>query len=223
MNVLKLSWKNILFKPWSLVLSMVLFGLGIGLIIFLFLLNNQLQDKFDNNLAEIDLVIGAKGSPLQLILCNMYHVDAPTGNIPIKSIKPFLNPNHPLIEEIVPLSLGDSHKGHRIVGTTFTFLDYYKGSLDKGELWYHDYDVVIGSNVARKLGMKIGDEFFSSHGLIEDPNLVHDDAHGFKVVGILKSSGSVLDQLIMTSPKSIWGVHDHDHEAETADHEEHKP
>ncbi len=237
MNIIKLSWKNIVFKPWSLVLSMVLFGLGIGLIIFLFLLNNQLQDKFDKNLAEIDLVVGAKGSPLQLILCNMYHVDAPTGNIPIQSIKPFLNPNHPLIKNVVPLSLGDSYNGYRIVGTTFDFLDLYNAELDRGEHWYHDFDVVIGSNVAKTLGLKIGDEFQSSHGLIEDPNLVHDDAHGFKVIGVLKSTGSVIDQLILTSPKSIWDVHDHqgettdstedgheghDHAADDHDHSDHQ-
>ena len=217
MNIFKLSWKNIIHKPWSLVLSMVLFGLGIGLIIFLFLLNRQLEDKFDKNLAEIDLVIGAKGSPLQLILCNMYHIDAPTGNIPIQDIKPFLNPNHPLIKSIVPLSLGDSHKGYRIVGTTFEFLEYYNASVADGELWYHDFDVVIGSNIAKELSLGLGDEFQSSHGLIEDENLVHDDAHGFKVVGILQSTGSVIDQLILTSPKSIWDVHDHDAE----DHVEH--
>ena len=220
MNIFKLSWKNILFKPWSLVLSMVLFGLGIGLIIFLFLLNHQLQDKFDKNLAEIDLVVGAKGSPLQLILCNMYHVDAPTGNIPIQSIKPFLNPNHPLIKSVVPLSLGDSHRGYRIVGTTFEFLDMYGGELASGDLWYHDFDVVIGSGVASDLNLDIGEQFQSSHGLIEDPNLVHDDAHAFKVIGILRPTGSVLDQLIMTSPKSVWDVHDHEgtHEDEEHDH-----
>ena len=81
MNSLKLSWKNQVNKPLSMMLSLILFALGVALISILLLLNEQVQDKFTKNLAGIDLVIGAKGSPLQMILCNMYHIDSPTGNI----------------------------------------------------------------------------------------------------------------------------------------------
>ena len=97
MNLVRLSWKNLTNKPWAMLLSVVLFALGVGLISLLFLLEKQLQDNFEKNLAGIDLVIGAKGSPLQLILSSMYHIDAPTGNVALKDAKPFLNPNHPLI------------------------------------------------------------------------------------------------------------------------------
>lgn len=83
MSILQLAWRNIIKNPLNLLMSIILFGLGVGLISFLLLFNHQLKDKFDKNLAEIDLVVGAKGSPLQMILCNMYHVDNPTGNIPI--------------------------------------------------------------------------------------------------------------------------------------------
>ena len=102
MNLIRLSWKNLTFKPLSMLLSLVLFALGVGLISLLLLLNTQIEEKFDKNLAGIDLVIGAKGSPLQLILCSMYHIDAPTGNIPIAKAKPFMNPKHPLIRLSVP-------------------------------------------------------------------------------------------------------------------------
>ena len=91
MNLIKLSWKNLTSKPLSMLLSLILFALGVGLISFLLLLNKQVQEKFEKNLAGIDLVIGAKGSPLQMILCSMYHIDSPTGNISIKEAKPFLN------------------------------------------------------------------------------------------------------------------------------------
>ena len=93
MNLFTLSWKNLANKPLSMLLSLVLFALGVGLISLLFLLNQQLQDKFDKNLAGIDLVVGAKGSPLQLILSSMYHIDAPTGNISIEEATPFLRPS----------------------------------------------------------------------------------------------------------------------------------
>lgn len=213
MNLLTLSWKNIINKPLSMLLSLVLFALGVGLISLLFLLDKQMGEKFEKNQAEIDLVIGAKGSPLQMILCSMYHVDAPTGNVSIKEIRPFLNPKHPLIKTAIPLSLGDSHKGYRIVGTTHQILDLYQAEIGEGLIWKNNFEVTIGAGVAEDLGLKIGHEFSSSHGFVLDDNLKHDDAPPFKVKGILKPTGSVIDQLILCTSHSIWEVHDHDHGA----------
>ena len=213
MNLFKLSWKNLINNPLSMTLSLVLFALGVGLISLLLILNKQLQDQFDKNLAGINLVVGAKGSPLQLILSSMYHIDSPTGNIPIKSAKALMNPKHPLIDQAIPLSMGDSHQGYRIIGTTYDLFGLYGGEIGKGKLWSKNLEVTIGATVADKLGLDLGDGFYSSHGLIIDDNLVHDDAPQFKVAGIFKPTGSVLDQLILTNTQSIWTVHDsHDHE-----------
>ena len=223
MSVLKLAWKNIVSNPLNLILSIILFGLGIGLISFLMLLNTQLSENFEKNLADIDLVIGAKGSPLQMILCSMYHIDNPTGNIKVDEAKAFLNPGHPLLEISVPLSLGDSYKRHRIVGTNDGILELYNAQLDQGKIWAQDLDVTIGAGVARATGLKIGDSFKSSHGFDDDADLAHDHS-AFNVVGILKPSGSVVDQLILTNPSTVWAVHDHtaeDHEGH--DHRHHTP
>jgi putative ABC transport system permease protein len=209
MNLLRLSWKNLTHQPWSTGLSLVLAALGAGLISLLLQLNHQLDQQFQRNLAGIDLVVGAKGSPLQLILSGMYHIDAPTGNIPIAESKAFLNPRHPLIKKAVPLSLGDSHRGHRIVGTTYDFLDLYEAEIAQGKRWEAPLEVVAGAAVADKLGLRLGDTFKSSHGLIEDEDLVHADADAFRVVGILKPTGSVADQLLLTSNESLWVVHEH--------------
>ena len=208
MSVLKLAWKNIVSNPLNLILSIILFGLGIGLISFLMLLNTQLSENFEKNLADIDLVIGAKGSPLQMILCSMYHIDNPTGNITVDEAKAFLNPGHPLLEISVPLSLGDSYKRHRIVGTNDGILELYNAQLDQGKIWAQDLDVTIGAGVARSTGLKIGDSFKSSHGFDDDADLANDHS-AFNVVGILKPSGSVVDQLILTNPSTVWAVHDH--------------
>ncbi len=222
MNLVKLSWKNIISKPLNLLLSMVLFGLGIGLINFLVLLNHQLKNQFDKNLAGIDVVIGAKGSPLQMILCNMYHIDNPTGNISVKEAAPFLNPKHPLIEKAIPLSLGDSHKSYRIVGTNHSILELYGGSIETGKLWVQHFEVTLGRVVADELGLKIGDRFQSSHGFQDVDDLVHEHGDGFEIVGILAPTGSVLDQLILTTTKSIWDVHGHeDEEGGDHDHDDH--
>ncbi|MDX1479457.1 MAG: FtsX-like permease family protein [Saprospiraceae bacterium] len=218
MNLLKLSWKNLTSKPWSLLLSTVLFALGVGLISLLFLLEKQLQEKFESNLAGIDLVIGAKGSPLQMILSSMYHIDAPTGNIALQDVRPFLNPNHPLIETAIPLALGDSYRTYRIVGTTHEILDMYGVEIGEGEIWARDMEATIGAAVAEELGMQIGDVFASSHGFLDDEQFAHD--HDFKVVGILAPSGTVLDQLILTTVQSFWHVHGHAEEAAPAVAEE---
>lgn len=209
MNLLRLSWKNLTFKPLSTLLSIVLFALGVGLVSLLFLLQKQVEDNFEKSLAGIDLVIGAKGSPLQLILSSMYHLDAPTGNISIEEIRPFLNPKHPLIETSIPLSLGDSYRTFRIVGTSTDILDFYDVSMASGKVWAQNFEVVIGNTVAQKLGLTLGSTFSSSHGFLEDENLGHDHTD-FKVVGILTASGTVLDQLILTTNQSYWLTHEHD-------------
>lgn len=219
MNILSLAWKNLTNRPLSMLLTLVLFALGVGLTSLLLLLNKQLTDKFEKNLAGVDIVVGAKGSPLQLILANMYHIDAPTGNISLQSAKPFLNPRHPLIKKSVPLSLGDSYKTYRIVGTLHDFLGLYNAELAEGVLWNAPLEVTIGATVAERTGLKIGTKFNSNHGLDEGGG-EHEEA-AFKVVGILKPTGTVIDQLILTATQSIWAVHEHaqaELEGENAEH-----
>ena len=220
MSLLKLAWKNLINKPLAMLLSLMLFGLGVGLVVFLLLLNKQVENNFENNLAKIDCVVGAKGSPMQLILSSMYHIDAPTGNIPIASTKAFFNPKHPLIKNAVPLSLGDNYRSFRIVGTEPSFIELYKGEIGEGKIFENTYEVCVGQFAANKAKLKIGDQFFSSHGLEDDGLNVHDHGQKFKVVGILKPSGTVLDQLILCNSETVWAVHDHDHEDH--DHEGHE-
>lgn len=216
MSLLKLAWRNIISNPLDLLLNLILFSLGIALISFLFQVNDQVKEKFDKNLAGIDLVIGAKGSPLQMILCNMYHVDNPTGNISINEAKAFLNPKHPLIKKVVPLSLGDSYQSFRIAGTTKAIFELYNAEIAEGRIFNKALEVVIGHSVARKTGLKIGDTFFSSHGFVQDDDAAHDHV-SMVVVGILKPSGSVIDQLICSDPPTIWLMHEHEDE-ESGEH-----
>ncbi len=205
MKLLLLSWKNIISKPLSTLLSVLLLALGVGLIAFLLLLNKQTTEKFERNQGGVDLVLGAKGSPLQLILASIYHIDNPTGNIPLKSARPFLNPKHPLVKMAVPLALGDSYKAYRIVGTNKDYLKVYDATIGEGKLWQKDFEVTIGAKVADLTGLKIGDEFNSAHGL-GDAIMEHED-HPYRVVGILKKSKTVLDQLILTNIESVWASH----------------
>src|SRR5690606_36592521 len=132
---------------------------------------------------------------------------------------------NPFINMAVPISLGDNFKGHRVIGTEPSYLDLYGLSIGEGKLWETSFEAVIGSEVARKRGLGIGDEFFTAHGLSEDAH-VHDE-HPFKIVGILDKSASVVDNLILCNLESVWDVHgvahdlDHDHAHEGEEHTHH--
>ncbi len=211
MYSLWLSWKHLVYKPAQLTLNLVLLALSTGLIAGVFLFDRMITERLDRNLAGIDLVIGAKGSPLQLILSGMYHLDVPTGNISLQTAKPFLRPGHPLISRAVPLSLGDSYQGYRIVGTDTAFYALYDLELAVGSQQKAAMDIVAGAGVARALGLTIGQTFQSVHGLDDNEDLIHEDGPGFRIVGILQPSGSVADQLLLTPLESVWLVHDHGH------------
>lgn len=207
MSLLHISWKNLWARPWPTVMSLLLFAMGVGIISLLLLMQASLDEGFKKNIRGIDMVVGAKGSPLQLILSSVYHIDNPTGNIPFPEAEKLRK--HPLVKQGIALAYGDNYKGFKILGTEQAYLDLYKGELQSGEMWKHEFEVVLGAVLAERFQHKIGDEFFSSHGLIGDVN-AHEE-HPYKVVGILAPSGTVLDQLVLTGLESVWGVHaDHD-------------
>ena len=218
MNIFKLSLKNIFNKPLSSTISLALLILGIGIISLLLQLNTLIKDQMDNNLKGIDMVVGAKGSPLQLILSSVYHIDSPTGNISLAEAEK-ISKNR-MVGSSIKLLYGDNFKGYRIVGAEKKFIELYNGKIKKGKNLSKPFEVLVGSKVYSKLKIDIGDDLISSHGLRETGES-HDD-QSFKVVGLLEPSNSVIDQLIITLPQSVWDVHgNHDHEeVHEHDHEE---
>ena len=222
MNISRLAFTNILSKPSTTLLSLLLMSLGVGIISILLILNNHIEKQLDNNLRSIDMVVGAKGSPLQLILSSVYHLDKPTGNISYKEAKS-LNKNV-LVDFTIPLSYGDTYKGYRIVGTNEKYFDLYNLELSQGKKWSRSMQAVLGSSVASNKNLKVGDKFFGTHGF-DDHGHIHDN-HAYVVVGILKQSYSVADNLILTNLKSVWQVHeehddcedDHSHDHSNHDH-----
>ena len=207
--LLKLAWNNIIKRPFSSGLSVLLLASSIMIIILAFLTMQQLESKFNENANKIDLVVGAKGSRLQLVLCNVFHVDNPTGNIRMKDVT-FLT-KHPFVKNAIPISLGDNYKSYRIVGTNQNFLQkLYEAPLKQGKLFEKPYEVVLGFNAANKMDLKLGDSFYGSHGI--DASIhEHQDAK-YLVVGLLDYSGEVIDNLILTPLESVWQVHSEDHQ-----------
>ena len=182
----------------------------------------------DNNLRGIDMVVGAKGSPLQLILSSVYHIDSPTGNISLKEAEEVSK--NKMVGSSIKLLYGDNHKGYRIVGADKKLVELYRGEIYEGRQWEKPYEVLVGSKVYEKLNIKLGDSLISSHGLRETGE-THSDK-SFKVVGLLKTSNSVMDQLIITSPESVWNIHgshghdegvdEHEHDDNEDEHEHHE-
>jgi putative ABC transport system permease protein len=181
MNIFSLNRKQIKAKPLSTILNIFLFATGVAIISFLFLTTDKIESQLKNNVANIDLVVGAKGSPLQLILAGIYHIDHPTGNIQYKDALELTK--NPLVKQAVPLALGDSYHGFRIVGTNQTYPDLYHGQLKEGKPWKSDFEANIGSKVAEKTGLRIGDHFAGVHGFIEEAGHAHDE-HEYAVTGI---------------------------------------
>lgn len=212
MSLFTLVWNYLKARPLNTAINSALLALGIAVITILLLFNKQLEQKITQNARGIDLVVGAKGSPLQLILCNIFHIDFPTGNIKLAEAERIAR--NRLVKKAIPLALGDSYQSYRIVGTNKDYPDLYKATLAQGEWWKEDLEVTIGSNVAALTGLKIGDHFASAHGLAEGGH-AHEE-HEYRVKGTLQRSNTVMDNLILTSVESIWEMHE-----EGAEHHEH--
>ncbi|WP_298137700.1 FtsX-like permease family protein [Flavobacterium sp.] len=214
--IAKLAWRNIWFKPLNTLLSIILLASSVAIITVLILLQKQFEEKFSSNIDGVDLVLGAQGSPMQLILSSVYHIDNPTGNISYDSAKVWMN--HPFIEKAIPLAFGDNYRGFKIVGTNSDYLEKYKAKIAKGKLFDKNFEVVVGSEVAQKLNLKVGDKFHGSHGDAAEGE-VHEDID-YVISGIASSTGSVIDNLILCNIPSVWQMHGTHEEEEGHVHED---
>ena len=216
MNIWKISLSNIFHKPLYALLSVLSLSISIGLLLGIQQLDASIKYQFENSLGDVDMVLGAKGSPLQLVLASVLHMDNPTGNISLAEAEKITN--NPLIKKAVPISYGDNYQGYRILGSNDEFAGLYEAELAEGREPSKSMEVTLGSTVAEETDLKIGDTFMSSHGLTENTVEVHN--HPLTVVGIYKPTYKVIDKLIVTRLESIWDVHEHGEEHHEED--EHK-
>lgn len=206
--MIRIAWKNLLHQPLSSLLSWLLLTVSTGIIAVLLILQQQVEQQFAGNIQGIDMVIGAKGSPLQLILSAVYHVDAPTGNISYAEANKWMR--HPFIEKAIPLAYGDSYKGYSVVGTSADYLNKYHAIIDQGRLYHKDLEVVVGHSLANKLQLKPGSSFYGTHG-DKEGGAQHKE-HPYTVTGILQTTGTVVDNLIISNIESVWKIHEHHEE-----------
>ncbi|MEX8500501.1 ABC transporter permease [Leptothrix ochracea] len=214
-----LVWAQLWARPGVSLLNLTLLSLGLAAVAFVTLVIRQIEDGLQRDVQGIDLVVGAKGSPLQLMLAGVYHLDVPTGNIPLSALAAMRA--QPLVREVIPMSLGDSVQGFRIVGTEAAYVAHYGAEVapGQGRLWQKPLEAVLGVDVARQTGLGVGQHFAGAHGLGAG-GTEHEDAP-YTVVGLLPRTGTVLDRLVLTGLESVWAVHEaHHHRDEAADHDE---
>lgn len=201
MTLLGLALADLRHRQYAQALHVLLMASGLALLVLLLGVTTQVGDRLDRNSRGIDAVVGAKGSPLQLILSAVHHLDVPTGTLPLDEVDRLAR--DPRVAESIPIALGDSLRGYRIVGSTPALISHYGARLADGLAWQAPMEAVIGADVAAS-GIAIGDAFHGVHGLGSGR------AHGgppYRVVGVLARTGSVVDRLVLTGLDSIWALH----------------
>ncbi len=204
MKIVAIAFRYLWSRPLAAALNLLLLSLGLASITFVLITAEQMDRAFERDLAGIDLVVGAKGSPMQLILAGVFHIDVPPGNIPLEAVQELAK--NPQVAKLIPVSLGDAFKGFRIVGTTHPYPAHYGATVAQGTLWTRPMQAVLGAQVARSTSLVAGASFVGSHGLGATG-----DAHGdtpYQVTGVLAACGCVLDRLILTATESVWQVHE---------------
>ena len=216
MRMVAIAFRYLWSRPLTAALNLLLLSLGLASITFVLLTSEQVDRAFERDLAGIDLVVGAKGSPMQLILAGVFHMDVPSGNIPLAAVQELAK--NPQVAKLIPISLGDTFKGFRIVGSNADYPGHYGMKLAQGVLWQTSMQVALGTDAARGTGLQVGSQFAGSHGL-GGTGQAHGD-RPYTVTGVLAPCGCVLDRLILTATESVWHVHgtsgqpDHDDEKE---------
>lgn len=204
MNLATLSLRYLWARPLQAVLNLLLLTLGLASITFVLLASRQVEQAFERDLAGIDVVVGAKGSPMQLILSGVFHIDVPPGNVPLAEVQALSR--HPMVAQVIPMSLGDSFRGFRIAGTTPDFLALYGLRVAQGQPWRQPMEAVLGASAARASGLGPGGSFAGTHGL-GGGGETH-DATPYRVAGVLAPCGCVADRLVLTGLESVWQVHE---------------
>jgi putative ABC transport system permease protein len=168
----------------------------------------SLSDAMDHLAGDVDMVVGPKSAPLDLILCCALHVTDPQGLVPLDSTLDALR--GPFVRRAVPLALGDNVSGLRIVGTSPDILSFYGASLAAGRMWTKPLQAVLGARAARALHAGVGATLVGAHGLGAGGEL--HDAFPYTVTGILAPTGTVIDRLVLTDIESVFVIHRHETE-----------
>jgi putative ABC transport system permease protein len=209
-SILGLAWRSLLNRRGSALLTILAVALSVALFLGVEKARNAAKSGFDNTISGTELIVGAPSSQINLLLYSVFRLGNATAEI-----------SWPAYEELdarddsawtVPISLGDSHRGFRVMGTTEAYFEHYKYGqkqdlkFSEGQKFDDLFDAVIGAQVAKDLGYKIGTPMVLTHGLGAGGFSDHDN-RPFRVVGILAPTGTPVDQTIHVSLEAITAIH----------------
>lgn len=206
MSIGKLLAAFIARKPLTWAFHVITLGLGVGVVIAVVLLSQALDQRFSRDLNNVNLVVGAKGSPLQLIMSAVFQIDIPTGNIPLSVAEQIAA--SPLVAQSATISMGDAISGKRIIGTTQSYGALYGATIARGRWFSAPMEVVLGAEAATALKADVNSSLIGQHGLTAGG-----EAHAefpYRVVGVLAPTGAVIDRVVLTPTESVWRLHDHE-------------
>ena len=208
--IFKLGMKSLLNRKVTTFLCCFSISLSIALLLGVERIRSTAKEGFTNTISGVDLLVGSRGSPVNLLLYSVFHIGEPVNNLRYSSYKTISELNS--VEWTVPISLGDAYKSFRVVGTSQLFFEKYKFRGDqgiqfaKGKPFSGIFDLVIGATVAKTLNHKIGDSVILSHGIQEESLLHHEDSP-FKIVGILEETSTPIDKAVYTSLEGMEAIH----------------
>jgi putative ABC transport system permease protein len=211
MGILRIVYKNIKQRSLSSLLTIFSIMLGVALVIAIILLRQESEEAFNQTATGYELIIGPKGSSLQLTLNTVYQIGVPIQNMPLSTYE--LLKNDKRVKLAIPYVLGDNFKNFRLIGTVpeiFTEFEYKKGSkyiISSGKFFENDFEAVIGSETAKRTGLKPGDTFTGSHGVDSYEGAEAHDEFRFKVTGILERTFTPIDRVIFVTMNSVWKIH----------------
>jgi putative ABC transport system permease protein len=211
MVFLNLALKSLKNRALASVLTVVSIALSVILLLSVERAKRAAEEGFTQTISQTDLIVGARSGPAQLILYTVFNMGNATHNISFKTYQDLKN--HPAVEWTIPYSLGDGHRGFRVVGTTPDFFEHYrfrgdsKVELAEGRVFDGVWDVVIGADVARKLRYHLADPIIVAHGVTRGEGIQKHDDKPFNIVGIMKPTGTALDQSIYMSLEGLEALH----------------
>jgi putative ABC transport system permease protein len=206
--LLKLTINSLYARLLTVSMTVLVISLSLMLYLSVEKLRSSSYTSFTNTISQTDLIVGSRTGSVQLLLYSIFRIGNATNNITWESYKDIINRDE--VKWSVPISLGDSHKGFRVMGTNVDFFKRYKYrgdqslKIEKGKYFLDLYDVVIGFGVAEKLGYKISTPLIVSHGL---KSFTEHDDQPFKVSGILAKTGTPVDNTIIVSLEAIEAIH----------------
>ena len=209
-GIVQLAWKSLKNRKTTVVLTILTIAISVMLLMGVERIRTQAKTSFANTISNTDLIVGARSGQVNLLLYSVFRIGNATNNIDWKSYQEISNQKS--VKWSIPISLGDSHKGFRVMGTNqdyFRFYQYGKKqplTFKEGKPFTQLFDVVLGSDVATKLNYQLGDKLVIAHG-ISDKSFTRHDNLPFTVTGILKPTGTPIDKTLHVSLGAIEAIH----------------